>query len=107
MRGLTKTSPLIFAGCVRVDLLIDEKNSVPMKIRPPVLRAYFDDSNVDLSPDPNRPVRVNLFAGGGGASLGELMATGRSPDIAINHSPVAIAMHRANHPTTRHFIEDV
>jgi len=78
-----------------------------MKIRPPVLRAYFDDSNVDLSPDPNRPVRVNLFAGGGGASLGELMATGRSPDIAINHSPVAIAMHRANHPTTRHFIEDV
>lgn len=50
---------------------------------------------------------MQLFAGGGGASEGEVIATGRSPDIAINHSPVAIAMHRANHPSTQHFIEDV
>ena len=41
---------------------------------------------------------VDLFAGGGGASLGIFRATGRHPDIAINHDPIAIAMHRANHP---------
>ena len=50
---------------------------------------------------------VDNFAGGGGASTGIAMAIGRDPDIAINHSPQAIAMHRANHPSTRHLIEDV
>ena len=50
---------------------------------------------------------VDLFAGGGGASLGIFKATGRHPDIAINHDPIAIAMHRANHPSTRHFCQDV
>ena len=50
---------------------------------------------------------VDLFAGGGGASTGIERALGRAPDIAINHSPVAIAMHAANHPTTRHYIESV
>jgi len=47
------------------------------------------------------------FAGGGGASAGIEMALGRGPDIAINHDPEAIAMHRANHPGTRHFCESV
>lgn len=50
---------------------------------------------------------VDSFAGGGGASLGIEWAVGRSPDIAINHNPAAIAMHKANHPDTRHFAEDV
>lgn len=50
---------------------------------------------------------VDNFAGGGGASTGIEMATGRSVDIAINHDPDAIAMHRANHPHTRHYCEDV
>lgn len=50
---------------------------------------------------------VDNFAGGGGASTGIEMATGRSVDIAINHDPDAIAMHRANHPNTRHYCEDV
>lgn len=50
---------------------------------------------------------IDNFAGGGGASTGIEMATGRSVDIAINHDPDAIAMHRANHPHTRHFCEDV
>jgi len=35
------------------------------------------------------------------------MAIGRSVDIAINHDPDAIAMHKANHPTTRHYCENV
>ena len=50
---------------------------------------------------------VDNFAGGGGASTGIEMAVGRSVDIAINHDPAAIAMHRANHPTTEHYCENV
>ena len=54
-----------------------------------------------------REIVVDNFAGGGGASTGIEMAIGRSVDVAINHDPAAIAMHRANHPTTRHYTEDV
>lgn len=50
---------------------------------------------------------VDLFAGGGGASLGIRMATGRDPDVAVNHDPKAVGMHRANHPDTRHYCQDV
>lgn len=54
-----------------------------------------------------REIIVDNFAGGGGASTGIEIAIGRSVDIAINHDPAAIAMHRANHPTTQHYTEDV
>ena len=50
---------------------------------------------------------VDNFAGGGGASTGIEAALGRPVDIAINHSPEAVAMHRVNHPSTRHYCEDV
>ncbi len=50
---------------------------------------------------------IDNFAGGGGASTGIEMAVGRSVDIAINHDPDAIKMHKANHPTTKHYCEDV
>ena len=50
---------------------------------------------------------VDNFAGGGGASTGIELAIGRSVDIAINHDPAAIAMHRANHPSSEHYCEDV
>ena len=50
---------------------------------------------------------VDNFAGGGGASTGIEIAIGRSVDIAINHDPYAIAMHKANHPNTKHYCEDV
>ncbi len=50
---------------------------------------------------------VDNFAGGGGASTGIEMATGRSVDIAINHDPAAIAMHKVNHPDTEHYCESV
>lgn len=50
---------------------------------------------------------VDNFAGGGGASTGIEIAIGRSVDIAINHDPAAIAMHRANHPATQHYAENV
>lgn len=63
--------------------------------RAPVLRIHSGELIVDH------------FSGGGGASLGIEQALGRSPDIAINHDRQAIEMHRANHPTTRHYCEDV
>lgn len=50
---------------------------------------------------------VDNFAGGGGASRGIEMATGRSPDIAINHDPEAIQLHAENHPSTQHLCESV
>ena len=54
-----------------------------------------------------REIIVDNFAGGGGASTGIEMATGRSVDIAINHDPDAIAMHKTNHPDTEHYCESV
>jgi DNA (cytosine-5)-methyltransferase 1 len=63
-------------------------------MRPPTLRASFDELIVDS------------FAGGGGASTG-IAAALRDPDIAINHDPIAIAMHAANHPRTKHYLESV
>lgn len=50
---------------------------------------------------------IDCFAGGGGASTGIELALGRSVDIAVNHDPKAIAMHRANHPSTYHVTEDI
>lgn len=50
---------------------------------------------------------VDNFAGGGGASTGIEQATGWPVTIAINHDPVAIAMHKANHPYTEHYCESV
>ncbi len=62
-------------------------------------RMSFDFSDEEII--------VDLFAGGGGASTGIEMALGRSPDVAINHDPEAIALHKVNHPDTIHFINDV
>ena len=63
--------------------------------RPPIIRTWSDS------------IIADNFAGGGGASSGIELAIGRSPDIAINHDPEAIAMHRANHPDTKHYLENV
>ena len=45
---------------------------------------------------------VDNFAGGGGASTGIELASGRIVNIAINHDPAAILMHKTNHPYTMH-----
>lgn len=55
----------------------------------------------------NGELLVDNFAGGGGASTGIEIATGISVDIAINHDPEAIKMHKANHPSTKHYCESV
>ncbi|SEM62219.1 DNA (cytosine-5)-methyltransferase 1 [Sphingomonas gellani] len=54
-----------------------------------------------------RPLVIDNFAGGGGASTGIARAIGREPDVAINHDPEAVAMHVANHPTTRHYCQSI
>lgn len=54
-----------------------------------------------------KEIIVDNFAGGGGASTGIELATGRSVDIAINHDQNAIAMHSTNHPETLHYCESV
>lgn len=50
---------------------------------------------------------IDNFAGGGGTSTGLEAAFGRPVDIAINHDPKALAMHRINHPETKHYCESV
>ena len=54
-----------------------------------------------------RKLIVDSFAGGGGASTGIEMALGRSPDVAINHSADALAMHAVNHPETLHLDSNI
>lgn len=53
------------------------------------------------------PMIIDSFAGGGGASTGIEMALGRSPDVAINHSADALALHAANHPDTLHLDSNI
>lgn len=54
-----------------------------------------------------RDLIIDCFAGGGGASVGIEMALGRPVDIAVNHDPQAIRMHKTNHPDTLHLTEDI
>ena len=49
----------------------------------------------------NGELIVDNFAGGGGASTGIELATGKSVHIAINHDPEAIKIHKATHPQTK------
>lgn len=73
------------------------------------MRTLFDTASPVAMPSlwNGRPMIVDSFAGGGGASTGIEMALGRSPDIAINHNPAALALHAANHPETLHLSENV
>lgn len=71
------------------------------------MRTLFDEFQPLPIPAARRPMIVDSFAGGGGASTGIEMALGRSPDIAINHNPAALALHAANHPETLHLSENV
>lgn len=63
-----------------------------------------DEFTLSLLPD--EKIVVN-FAGGGGADAGIEAAFGRPVDVAINHDPIAMAMHRANFPRAQHHIESV
>jgi len=50
---------------------------------------------------------VDNFAGGGGASCGIELATGRKVDIALNHDEAACVIYKANNPDTIVKKEDV
>lgn len=50
---------------------------------------------------------IDNFAGGGGASTGIELALRRPVDDALNHCRKALAMHRMNHPQTKHHREDI
>ena len=54
---------------------------------------------------------ADLFCGAGGSSTGAenaIRLLGRQMElIAINHWPVAIETHKKNHPSARHYIEDL
>ncbi len=65
--------------------------------------AEMNRQQIDLLDE----IIVDNFAGGGGASTGIELATGRPVEIAINHDPDAILMHKTNHPYTRHYCESV
>jgi DNA (cytosine-5)-methyltransferase 1 len=56
---------------------------------------------------PRRGLRIVLFAGAGGSCTGIRAALGEEPDVAINHDELALRVHKANHPKTRHLTEDV
>lgn len=67
-----------------------------------ILADIIDDA-VDHFAEVGRELIGDLFAGGGGASLGIFQALGIHPDFAVNHDGAALAMHMANHPTTVHY----
>lgn len=54
-----------------------------------------------------RELYIDSFAGGGGASCGGRMALGHDPDHAINHDPIALAIHQANHPGSQHWVTNI
>ena len=49
----------------------------------------------------------DLFAGGGGTTSGAFMVPGVYVAWALNHDPIAIQTHEANHPETKHFMADI
>jgi DNA (cytosine-5)-methyltransferase 1 len=70
------------------------------RVAPSPFCLESDDLNV-------RPMIIDCFAGGGGASTGIEAALGRGPDVAINHSAPALALHAANHPDTVHLDSNI
>jgi DNA (cytosine-5)-methyltransferase 1 len=50
---------------------------------------------------------IDLFCGGGGTSTGASLAKGVKVIYCVNHDPMAIKSHAANHPDCIHSIEDI
>lgn len=61
-----------------------------------------------IAPEYFKDVRcADLFAGGGGTSTGMFMVPGTNVVWALNHDPIAIKTHAANHPETKHYQADI
>ena len=56
-------------------------------------------------------VVADLFCGAGGSSTGAAKAIsdigGRMKLVAVNHWPVAVETHQLNHPSARHYVQDL
>lgn len=72
----------------------------------PIKKYKFSPLKVTSSLLPGE-ISVDNFAGGGGASEGMELGIGKHVDIAINHDPASISMHKLNHPETKHYCESV
>lgn len=69
-------------------------------------RLYVEpDGKIRINGEPGL-VYIDLFCGAGGVSTGIVRAGGRVL-MCINHDPVAIASHEANHPDVIHAVEDI
>ncbi|THD51876.1 DNA cytosine methyltransferase [Enterobacteriaceae bacterium ML5] len=62
---------------------------------------------IEAHPDIQDGLIVVGFAGGGGSCEGIKQALGYAPHIAMNHNPVAMAVHKMNHPETLHYPEHI
>lgn len=71
------------------------------------MTTLFSPADLAQPAPAGRPIIIDSFAGGGGASEGIYRALGVHPDHAINHDELALSMHAANHPTTNHHITSV
>jgi DNA (cytosine-5)-methyltransferase 1 len=78
-----------------------------MNMHAPSLFAGTILAGLALAAPAGRPLIIDSFAGGGGASTGIEQALGRSPDYAINHNEWALRLHEVNHPDTIHLSENV
>lgn len=77
-----------------------------MRLRPAKLAAVA--ASVALaSPVSATPLDVVYFAGAGGSSEAYRLALGKHPDVALNHSATALAVHQRNFPQTEHLVADV
>ncbi|RDN23488.1 multidrug DMT transporter, partial [Acinetobacter baumannii] len=68
---------------------------------------YTQPFNTQYSLNFDKKIIIDFFAGGGGASTGLESGLNRIVYAAVNHNPKSIAMHEANHPYTKHYIQDV
>jgi DNA (cytosine-5)-methyltransferase 1 len=64
-------------------------------------------AEIRVPPELKPALDLVWFAGGGGSSEGARQALGKSVDYALNHNPVALAMHEVNSPSTMHLCADV
>lgn len=67
------------------------------------MKSHLDRAQLSLTDE----ITVDGFCGGGGWSTGFELAIGKPVDIGINHDAAAIALHKKNHPYTKHYNENM
>lgn len=67
------------------------------------MKSHLERAQLSLTDE----ITVDGFCGGGGWSTGFELAIGKPVDIGINHDAAAIALHKKNHPYTKHYNENI